>query len=69
MRRQSRSLAAGWTCAAAGFSSGHSAGPRVEHFFETTPDYRDPSSHAWNRLQMTGVIRPQGVFYQETSAA
>lgn len=69
MRRQSRSLAAGWTSAAAGFSSGHSAGHRVEHFFETTPDYRDQSGYSWNRLQMTGVISPQGVFYQETSAA
>ena len=34
----------------------------------TAPDYRDTSSYSWNTLQMTGVISPQGVFYQGTAA-
>lgn len=37
-------------------------------FSGTSPDYRDTSSYSWNTLQMTGVISPQGVFYQGTAA-
>jgi len=37
-------------------------------FSGTTPNYRDPSSYSWNTLQMTGVISPDGVFYQGTAA-
>jgi len=37
-------------------------------FLGTTPNYRDPASYSWNTLQMTGVISPDGVFYQGTVA-
>jgi len=37
-------------------------------FSGTSPDYRDTSSYSWNTLQMTGVISPDGVFYQGTAA-
>jgi hypothetical protein len=36
-------------------------------FSGSSPDYRNTSSYSWNTLQMTGVISPQGVFYQGTA--
>lgn len=40
----------------------------VNTFSGSTPNYRDTSSYSWNTLQMTGVISPEGVFYQGTAA-
>ena len=37
-------------------------------FSGSNPNYRDISSYSWNTLQMTGVISPEGVFYQGTAA-
>ena len=37
-------------------------------FSGINPNYRDISSYSWNTLQMTGVISPEGVFYQGTAA-
>ena len=36
-------------------------------FSGTSPDYRDTATYTWNTLQMTGVIRPSGVFDQGTA--
>lgn len=36
-------------------------------FSGTSPDYRDTANYTWNTLQMTGVISPEGVFYQGTA--